>query len=564
MINPLWTHYKRDVVFVATVLLLAGLLLGLQLNRFLTVVNHDAAIFCILGQSILKGHYLLVSEPNPQPYFTFPPFFPLQLAGLMLLFHNTDTAAMQPVFKGYMGLLFLLSLPLYYLWARRLLGQRHAMALTALVAVNPLIFKYIADVLSDVPYWAFSMGAVFAMWQRQQSLEAMDGKSRRWTVVAIVLIVFSALTRQIGLALVLTFLLATGLKRQWRTAGIALVVFLLSIGGWQSYEHFYRLHHPSAIDSLNQQGVQQVLDKSPIKLEYVKHFLVDRPVDKDKNRSQANPSVLLGNIQDRFLRYSELGLDQVLPPIKYRQGEVEYRPTHLWPFLLLVIAPFFYGLYRLWQAFPFGALYIGLYMGVLLVYPYISPRFLLPVFPLMLVCLYWGWWQFSACLNTMDKPALQRAAALILPGFLALALTTHLLETVRRVKDGFELKMADAGPSLRQGNRAYYETLLWIGRNLPEDSLVISRKPPVTYFYSGRKSTAYPFTSHADELFSYIEQKQTLNPDLKVYVFQDTVFGSSSAYLKPAVENHAGRFQLIYTEPQTGSRVWRLLPPKHP
>jgi hypothetical protein len=339
----------------------------------------------------------------------------------------------------------------------------------------------------------------------------------------------------------------------------AAVLCALFVGGWPSYEHIYRSTHRSDIDSLNQQGVQEVLDKSPIKLEYVKHFLIDRPVNMDENRLQTSPWLLLHNAADRLRIYTEMSVGQLLPSIKLRLDGVKTPISHLWPLMLLFWLLFVPGLICLARRFPFGALYLSIYMGVLLVYPYISIRFLLPVMPIILTCAYWGLLAAGDFLAER-RPQLRRLSVAVVPIFLILALTATLPETIRRVNDGYKLKVANLGPSLRTGNRAYYETLLWIRDNTPQDSLIISRKPPVTYFYSGRRSTAFPFTAHHAKLFSYVEEKkQRYGRELPhVYIFEDTAFGESTRFLKPVVEQYRDQLSLVYTEPVSHSRVWLL------
>jgi hypothetical protein len=550
---------RKQLAYIAALLLVVALLLGLMLNPFLTVVNHDSAIFCILAQSLLKGHYLLVSEPNPQPYFTFPPFLAVQLAGLMLLFQNFDTQAMQSVFKGYIDLLFLLSLPLFYVWVRQLLGTRTAMVLTALVGVNPIIFKYSSDILSDTPFWAFSMAALFAVWQFQKGLDFTGKKSSLWFLAAVVLIILCALTRQIGMALVLSFLIALVLKRQWKLAFVALTAFVLAVGGWQSYEHFYRSAHRSDISSLNQQGVQEVLDKSPIKLEYVKHFLVDKPVNLDENRSQANPLILAQNALERVDAYTKVTLNQLIPELNVKLSGHKTNLAHWIGLKLIVWTLFALGLVALLRAFPFGGLYLSLSMGVLLVYPYISQRFLLPLYPLILVCVAWGALQIGQSLLRKNQRWAKPLAGLAIV-LVGLSLIASLIETIHWVNAGYQLKVANVGPSLRKGNRAYYETLLWLKAHTPEDSLIIARKPPVVYFYSGRKSTAFPFTERTDKLFAYVHDKQSRYGKTfrHIYIFEDTAFPESEHFLKPVVEQYRDRLTLVYTEPTTQSRVWLL------
>lgn len=198
-------------------------------------------------------------------------------------------------------------------------------------------------------------------------------------------------------------------------------------------------------------------------------------------------------------------------------------------------------------------------MGVLLVYPYISQRFLLPLYPIILLCLSWGLKQGLAVLSP-KRPAVWQWQPVLVAVVTVLALTASLIQTLHWVSAGYRLKVANQGPSLRTGNRTYYQTLLWIGAHTPADSLIISRKPPVTYFYSGRKSTAYPFTANQAQLFAYIEEKKTRygRQFPHVYVFEDTAFVESQRLLTPALEKYQSRLRLVYTEPISQSRVWLL------
>lgn len=595
----------RQALFIlVAILLLAGVLLGLMLNPFLTVVNHDSAIFCILAQSLLKGHYLLVSEPAPQPYFTFPPLLPVLLAGLMRLLANNNPETLQIYFKSAIDLLFLLSIPVYFMLLKNTLKHRKlALILTGLLAVNPIIFKYSSDVLSDTPYWALSMLAIYALWQCNQAFTQEKAQTQNqaenqaenkialtsqtlssgeipanrkkstlqyckqyclqswlWMTVVVGLTIACALLRQIGLAMVVTTLVFLIFQRQWVKLLVSGLVIVLTVGGWQNYEHTYRSTHRSGISSLNQQGVQAVLDKSPIKLEYVKHFLIDRPVDLDQNRSQANVSVLLGNMAQRVVAYTNFCLDQLLPRLQLKPGNKKINITHFVGFQVLFWVLMGLGVSWVWRRFYILPFYVGLYMAVLSVYPYISFRFLLPVYPFIQCFVLVG---LMVVLNSCVKEAtLKRILPGALAGFVLLALIGQLPNTIHHVNEGLKLKLANQGPSLRKGNSAYYRSLLWMKANLPKNSLIIARKPPVVYYYARQKSTAFPFTADKEKLFAYIVEKQKRFAAQfdGIYIFEDTVFGSSRRYLTPVVVDYSKHLRLVYTEPQTQSRLWQLLP----
>lgn len=532
------TLTKTDWAWVLGLMALALTLCLFMLNPYLTLVNHDSAIFSILAQSILNGNYLLVSEPTSQPYFTFPPLLSLQLAGLMLLFQNSDPLQMQMIFKGYIHLLFVASIPIYYLWLRQYFPEDNpwpARGLTLLLALTAIMYKYTSGVLSDVPYWTFSIAALYSLWQKK-------------FVPSLILVVCCALTRQIGLALVLAMLISLASEKQWKQLAISVVVFALTVGGWQSYEHFYRSSHRSEVDSLNQAGVQQVLDKSPIKLEYVKHFLIDNPVQQDESASQLNPSILLQNAGVRLKTYGEYLMNQLLPPLRVKLNGDKQNIWH-WPILLLLLgATWITGFVQTGRKFPVLGWYVGLYFGVLLLYPYLSVRFILPVLPFLFLNLYEG----ASAL--MPGQPIRRAVLPILLGVVLIG--GQLPQTIRYVSHEYKIKKAHVGPSTKASNRAYYESLLWVKANTPKDSLLITRKPPVAYLYSDRKATAFPFTHHTDKLMHFVQTQH--QHFAKTYLVEDQAFEESTKYLKPLVERYHQALKLVYEDPQSKTRVWQI------
>ena len=565
---------KRFLVILVT---LAAMLAGLMLNPFLTVVNLDSAIFYLLGQGLATGKgYLLLSEPNPEPYFTFPPLLPAQIALLMKLFGTDQPATLQLIIKGSIHLMFLLTLPLFYSWLRPQTGRWGAMALTTLVAFNPLVYKYSADILSDVPFWCYTVGVLFCAARWDEAAAADRPTEGRWFWATVLMIVLAVLCRQIGLAWVLAFGLLLLRRRQWKPLIAAGLVFALAVGSWQGYEHSYRSTHQKEADALNQAGVAAVLDKSPVKLEFIKHFLVHAPVSEDESKAVnplAAPQTLLDNAVIRLERYTNMVLDQVLPPITVKQAGKKLNVFHALPFQVLVWLLFLVGLRALPPRFTLARDFMLIYAGVLMVYPYISPRFLLPIAPLVLLCLGYGVGQASQRLRqlaeatpkpALPSPVLTRVAAGLVPACFVLTLAGgHLPQTIRWVNAGFKLKQANAAPSLRTENRGFYDALLWVKANTPPNSLVVSRKPPVTYYYSGRQSVAFPFTQKQDTLLSYLQSKasryQKTHPSL--YVVEDTAFGETINYLTPALQAHPERFKLVFTEPASGAKVWQWIQP---
>lgn len=559
---------RHEHWFLAGILTLALVLSGLMLNPYLTVVNHDSAIYSLLGMAIAQGQgYLLVSEPVSQPYFTFPPLLPLIFAAIIKITGITHWTILQWVFKGLIHLLFILSIPLYYCWLRKYFAKGHAMVLTLLLALNPLVWKYSGDVLADVPYWALSMAALFTFGRCWGAADPQNAAKiqKSWGKLALglLLIILSLLMRQIGVALALGFLLYLGLYRRWKLLLVCGLILLSALAIWPAYEHHYRSTHEVHQDTLNQADLDKVLEKSPVKLEFIKHFLVQNPISQDRADVVKGPVRYAGIIATRVKGYAEMATELFLPPMEIRTSPTtEYNLRYgLTP---LLGALFLVGGWTIFRAYPLMGCYLLFYFGILAVYPYITPRFLLPVFPFVLMAVYQGLLSALTFLrNKWSLPLILRRTQLILIVFVGVTLIGgHLPETIRWVSAGFKLKLADVGPSRREHNRAYYETLVWIRQNTPDDSLLITRKPPVAYYYSGRKATAFPFTLDTQRLMDYVDEKAQRYGHLypALYVVEDTAFSESKRFLPPLVQAYGDRFEPVYRHSETGATVWKFNP----
>ncbi len=587
--NALNRVIQDERFFLAGIVLLSTVLCGLMINPYLTVVNHDSAIFTLIGKALASGNgYLLESGPESQPYFTFPPLLPWVISGLLHLSSLLGVEAPQILLKGWIHLMFLGSIPLFYYWLRSGFSVGHSRVLTLLLAINPLIFKYSSDVLSDVPYWALSMAALYFLFRwrtlKNEKISLSDSNFSYFKnfsflnlsflnlSLGIVFIVLSVWTRQVGISLLLAFLLYLLIQKQWKIWAISALIFMLTATAWPLYEHHYRSTHPQqAGETLNQAGVGAVLDQSPIKLEFIKHFLVQNPIKQDDSRMAQGLAEYGEIIRARIVGYSRIATDQLLPPIRLRLKEGHPKENiiyYLTPGLGLL---FLGGIFTVFRVYPLMCLYLLIYLGVFSVYPYISPRFLLPVFPFILLILYQGLLNVFRALKplimktkTLSPMVFKRATASMLVLFIGIVfIGGHLLQTLRWVNAGYQLKIAQIGPSRRLHNKAYYNTLLWIKENTPKNSLIITRKPPVAYYYGNRKALAFPFTADTKALIKFIEQKQSLYASTypQLYVLEDTAFGETERYLSPVLKQYPQQFKPVYNDPaHTGTTLWQVVP----
>lgn len=538
---------------LALLIALAATLTTLMRTPWVGVVNLDGAIFTLLGQALASGQgYVLLSEPTPQPYFTFPPLWPMQIALIAKLLGAlgvTSDGALQLATKGWMHALFCASIPLFYGWVRQRFDAWPALALTALLALNPLMYRYSGDVLSDVPYWAVSLAAIVALDRWQAS-----GK-RRWFALSLLMAACGVWTRQIGVALVLAIWATLAARRRWRALAVALAVLGLASVLWPATEHGYRLTHAMGQSTLNQAGVSQTLTHSPLKLEFIKHFAVQNPVSQDKAGMARDAGQYAAWVGARVAGYGTLMATQFLPPPLNRGALVA---AVFWALALV-------GYWRLRRTLGVLAWYLPLYAMILAVYPYTTPRFLLPVLPFVAALgasalmagadalrHYGELWQAG-------PKALARVPQIALLAVFVLALAGgHLPQTIRWVRAGIKVNQANVGPSTRTANRDFYDALRWMNHHTPPDALIISRKPPVTYYYSGRKSTAFPFTAQPTALAHYLDA-HALRADPAfsgVYLLEDTAFEETRRSMGPLKAACASRLHPVHAF-VSGVRLWQ-------
>ena len=165
MIQSIKTLLRERFIWgLVAVLIFVLALTSLMRHGWVTVVNLDSAIFTILGDSLAHGKgYLLQSHPHPYPYFTFPPLLAWLLAtiqqGVRLISPEISSFQLQWIYKFVIHLMLTVGVGLFGLWARHI-SQGKAITDAPkpwllwgsifAVALQPLFYKYSADVLSDV------------------------------------------------------------------------------------------------------------------------------------------------------------------------------------------------------------------------------------------------------------------------------------------------------------------------------------------------------------------------------------------------------------------------------
>lgn len=539
--------------WVALTLFLVGV--GcMTFHPYLALQNSDGAAFYILAKSIISGQgYSLASLPDPQPNFSFPPFFPLQLAALMTVFQTTASDIIIPVAKWYELALFGVSLLVFQRALRPQIGWALGFGLTVLLAVNGNIHHYLGDVLSDIPYLLVSLLTLASLHQTrlfQTAAQASDVSRGKWHWISCGLLVLLILTRPVGLALGLAVSLAALLKRAWKEAILFLALSVLVFGGWSSMEHTYRTTHHTAGESVN-----RFLEKSPVKLEFLKYFSVQKPEEEDTLEVSHGAADFLKRSLHRSEQYGRMISKEFFP-----HGDDVPKAARL-VFFILTLALVAFGSVRIFPQAPLLPLYGALYMGVLFAYPYVSVRYLIPVSPVCLILF------FSGVVGTLQ--AIPRFAPRLIPlvcGLLALMVfNVQWDESMADWSTQAQIYLAQAGPGTTENQKGFYRTMQAVPGRVPAKSVVFTRKPEIFYLYTGVKAERYPFYSDRTRLYQWFLSKKSEYTRLgyrQFYILEDRIYKESRQLLTPMLEatkeQDISSLTLTYQDAASGTQLWQI------
>ncbi|MGH7464170.1 MAG: hypothetical protein ACREK1_03280, partial [Longimicrobiales bacterium] len=181
----------------------------------------DNAAYITLAQSLLQhGTYTELWDPVAPPHTKYPPVFPLILAAAIAI-GLKPWVQLKLVVLAFSATAVAFS----FLWIRARRRATLALGMGIELAVAPGVLQEGRWILSDVPFWAFTMIALWAF----ERLRPDDWK--RFAAAAVVLLL-AWFTRSAGLPLVLAALAWLGWRRYWRQLAALLVIVGVPAVAW--------------------------------------------------------------------------------------------------------------------------------------------------------------------------------------------------------------------------------------------------------------------------------------------------------------------------------------------
>ena len=350
---------RRYWLWLLLAALLLALLFALQVRNWWHPTP-DAVAYLSIARSVWSGQGLSNLGSRQLHY---APGFPLLASPVFL-------SALHPIL-----LLSLLRLGValaalagVYVWARRLVSPLGALALVVMAGCNVSFWQYYRTPLSDLPMmmWFFWAGVALQRLALARSRGAVIG----WCLLAMVLVAAAAVTRQAAIAVgggLAAALIQMAIQKKigWGRAQVTLAVIVvpavLLLAGLALYDQamaplgvghtYFDEIRPTAVPLW-----QQLLQGLHLRISEAGRLLIPG----------------MWNTYSRPEHWLDQNLLLYLPVAALLAGGwwmLVKRSTDA----LVLAVPFYLGIYLLW---PFDQ----------------DTRFLMPVLPLLLICL-WPWWR---------------------------------------------------------------------------------------------------------------------------------------------------------------------------
>lgn len=498
------THWK----WVLATIVAVHVLLALLSFQPAPHTGGDNAGYLTLARSLLERHaYLDLYDSTAPPHTQYPPVFPAILA-VALTLGLTSWVKLKLVIIAFSATAVAFS----YLWMRRRGRPELATAVGLLLAISPGVLEQTHWVLSDVPFWAITMIALWA-WQR------MPNDLRTRFVIAVFATVLAYFTRSAGLPLLIAAFAWLALHRRWKQVAIfAAAIAPLAFLWW--------------LRSKSQGGV-----------DYVSQFWSLDPYNPAAGR--IGLADLFTRVQENGARYTSRHLPVLL-----------FGVEGLLPVSILIFGLASYGWVlriRHLRRAAIGELFLPLYIGLIMVWPAVwsGERFLLPALPLLLFYAGDGLVRLARMLSLSITRLVPAAAAALLVLF-------GLPATAEQVRIGREctaqFRAGDQYACLPEPYKDYYRIAELAPRILPDRAAVLSRKHRSFYIVGGVAGRQFPLSNDPDTFFREAAEARAR------YVVFDGIDGLAQNYVAPVLLRKSNAFCILFGLGQGRAIVFGIEP----
>lgn len=493
-----------------TIFFVVLLLLYLSFANNYIGSNADDSIYVVLGKSLAEGNgYRIISSPENYVNAEYPPLFPLFISLIFLLGGNIF------VIKLLIGVLGVLGIYFIYLFLKLFLKEKQAFIITILTGIAPLFVFYTHQILSEVPYFLFSILALYFF------VKSMDNKfSKKYLFLCSLFILLAYFTRTIGFILIIAIGLYIIFERLNKST-IRKFIFIILIIAIPILLWSVRI--------LDNEG--QIYEQYSYKDIFLRNALYD--VDSGNLNLNGIIGRILYNGEKHITQFSKTVFDQINWISLFYPGLRILEFSIILIIFLIIFIGFIFSLIKNRTIIEY---YFFTYMFFILLIPDPSSRFLFPIIPFIINYFFKG---IEIISNKLDKK-------IIINLFIILVVICSVLSLSKDLytehKEDYYLE------NWGENVAGFVEMALWAKDNISKEDNVIVYNPYMFYLISGIKGNIPLLSYNKEEVLNQIYQKNA------EYIIIDK--GVGKRYLGTVISED--RFELVYEK--DGNYIYKVKP----
>jgi hypothetical protein len=460
------------------------------------LTEHDDAVYVVLGRALHTFQYRELFRIDRPVHLMYPPLYPSLLSVWSAIGGEGFNWLVILSIASSVGALALIFSALRAAW-----GPRVALACLAAMATNPSLIDSAGGLATEAPFTFFE---AMALWTFTR-----EPARPRLVAVAIAASLAAALTRSIGV----TLIAGMGLFWLWRhrfvTLAIYTVVATLTVGLWLGW---------TATSAEKAPGKSYIADASAARPEQgLSNILIDRLTNKA-------PYALT------------IYLDLPGPA-------VSTRAVHNVFGMLIVTLALLAGSVRLWATWPVAFLYLAAYGGLLLLWPWPVPRFIVPVLLLIVPTTLAG----IGRLVSIFRPRWEASAIVVASGILVLNGLWTVHGVIDRQKGCVPGAPLPSRACLDEDQASFFSAVQYIREHVSPDAIFLSGKPATLYYYTSHQvvSLTQALSRAPSEFLPFLQQQRATHVLLlTVMPFTDGVPSYDRLALGPMLRANCDRLHL--------------------
>jgi hypothetical protein len=490
---------SATAAFLICGVLAAHGLLAWQLRARGVFTFGDDAAYMLLARALRAFSYrelYFVGEPVAA---RFPPGYPAALAVSSALFGERLSVI------GLLGIVFSMS----GIWAlydvvRRRWNTNAGLVAATLAATNPAVLAFVAIPASETMYTTFTL---WTLWTADRLVNtahepARSRSTRRYVALAIAVAIIAAMTRSVGVTLLIALIVHWAWQRRFRAALVALAAASIIVGGWLAWT--------------------TLAPRREVRLSYIDDAI--KPVDAN---APSIPRIFARRLAANVPVYTtQASLALLSVPVTPRSKLDNVAWATLLGSLLLV------GWVSAWKRWNAAALYVLGYSGLLAIWPYVLERFVVPLVPLVLALIAIG----AVRVGELWRRRPDAALALV-----ALALCIFALRadaTLVGAAADCDRSRAECAPAI---SLDFVAAARLAATATPATARFVTPKGATLYYHGGRQAVFWEEAVVQDSasFLPYLRRRGV------THVLSTPVYGDYETILR-LIQPHCSRFALVH------------------